>query len=162
MIALVVGTVLALGGLAFVLMPVILGTGDRRAVVAPVRRGAGWRSGDAESGATAIDALREIEFDRATGKLSDADYAALRASYTEAALTEMRARESSDDVVEAAVLEYRLRRPSCPTHGQRPESDATYCSECGTYLTGICADCGAPVTEPAARFCAGCGAALAA
>jgi hypothetical protein len=158
-IALVVGTVLALAGLAFVLMPVILGTGDRRIVAAAPRR---WQVVEGDDGSSAVDALREIEFDRATGKLSDTDYAQLRASYTEAALAEMRARESSADVAEAAILEYRLRRPSCPAHGQRPESDATYCSECGTYLTGVCADCGAPVIEPAARFCAGCGAALAA
>jgi hypothetical protein len=31
---------------------------------------------------SAIDALREIEFDRATGKLSDDDYAALKTEYT--------------------------------------------------------------------------------
>jgi len=35
-------------------------------------------------------ALKEIEFDRATGKLSDADYEQLKAKYTEAALAAMR------------------------------------------------------------------------
>ena len=43
---------------------------------------------------SAIDALREIEFDRATGKLSDDDYAALKAQYTRTALVELRAQRS--------------------------------------------------------------------
>lgn len=164
MITLVIGTVLALAGLAFVLAPVLLGTGARRPVAraATARR---RRDGGGEA-TSAIDALREIEFDRATGKLSDADYAALRATYTDQALAELRARDSrvasQVDPAEAAVMAYRLERPSCPTHGRRPESDAAYCSECGTYLSGVCADCGVVVTEPAARFCVGCGAALAA
>src|SRR5205085_11291277 len=34
----------------------------------------------------ALAALKEIEFDRETGKLSDEDYAFLKAKYTEAAL----------------------------------------------------------------------------
>ena len=47
----------------------------------------------AEVPESAIDALREIEFDRATGKLSDDDYASLKTEYTRTALVEMRARE---------------------------------------------------------------------
>jgi hypothetical protein len=66
----------------------------------------------------AIDALREIEFDRATGKLSDSDYDSLKASYTERALTAMRA---GGNVV-------------CESCGPRPETDARFCSRCGRSL----------------------------
>jgi hypothetical protein len=154
MTALIVGTVLAVAGLAFVLSPVLFGTTGRR-VVSRSGRGA------AESGA--IDALREIEFDRATGKLSDGDYVALKASYTERALDELRAAPTGGaDVAEVAVAAYRRRRPRCAVHGMRPEADAVYCNECGVYLTGVCAGCGATVTKPGARYCSECGAALAA
>jgi hypothetical protein len=149
--ALIVGTVLAVLGMAFVLSPVLLGTKPRRA------------RGGAVAQERAIDALREIEFDRATGKLSDGDYASLKASYTERALGELRAEPvAGADVAEAAVAAYRRVRGRCPVHGVRPETDALYCNECGRYLSGVCASCGTAVTESAARYCTGCGAALAA
>jgi hypothetical protein len=43
----------------------------------------------------ALAALREIEFDRATGKLSDEDYADLKAKYTAEALTVLRQEDAS-------------------------------------------------------------------
>jgi cytochrome c-type biogenesis protein CcmI len=153
MSALIIGTILALAALAFVLYPVLAGSGPR-----PPSRPA-----EEALTETAVDALREIEFDRATGKLSDADYTTLKHTYTERALAELRAAPAEQpDVAEAVVLAYRARRGSCAVHGPRPERDALYCSECGRYLAGACAACGTTVTEPAARFCTGCGATLAA
>jgi hypothetical protein len=122
----------------------------------------------------ALAALREIEFDRATGKLSDEDYAALKAKYSEEALALLRAEENAQaadagpDRVEAMV-EARLRAlrgagPSaCPRCGPRPEADAIFCSNCGDRLGGTsrCAACGAPL-HPDGRFCESCGAAVAA
>jgi hypothetical protein len=118
----------------------------------------------------AVEALREIEFDRETGKLSDVDYAELKAEYTQEAIAAMRAEESAaaalaapaGDAAEAAVLAYRRRVRECARCGPRPEPDASYCSSCGTYLPGRCGHCGADVTEPGAAFCVGCGHALAA
>ena len=115
----------------------------------------------------AIVALREIEFDRATGKLSDADYAELKTRYTQRALEVMRASgiaAASDvnDPIEAVVLAYRARLRSCARCGPRPEPDAIYCSNCGAYLDEKCAGCGREVVEPGAAFCAGCGRQLAA
>ena len=113
--------------------------------------------------------------DRATGKLSDADYAALKAEYTRTALVELRAREgqvapaaepgeadAATDAAEAAVLKYRAVRRACDTCGPRPESDPAFCSSCGKYLRGTCSHCGAAVHAPASRFCANCGSSLAA
>lgn len=68
---------------------------------------------------SAVDALREIEFDRATGKLSESDYDQLKSSYTQRALVFMR---SSG----AAI---------CEVCGARPESDAQFCSNCGRALS---------------------------
>ena len=150
MIALAIGAVLALAAVAFVLYPLLVPSRKRaRPVVAP----------EEIPGSTAVEALREIEFDRQTGKLSDADYATLKASYTERALAELR---TEKDIPSAAAAEAPAQRPRCPHHGKRPESDAAYCSECGRYLSGACAACGTAVTETGARYCAGCGNALAA
>ena len=119
-------------------------------------------------GESAIAALREIEFDRATGKLSESDYAELKARYTKEAIAQMRRREASpegtalDDEIEAAVKAYRESHASCPEHGPRPEPDAVYCSDCGRYLHDRCAGCGAPVVELDARYCVNCGNRLAA
>ena len=164
MTALVVGTVLALLALAYVLHPLFTAAGREL----PRARGAGGPA--VAPSQDAVDVLREIEFDRATGKLSDADYEALRATYTERALAAMRASDSADalaalppeDAAEAAVRRHRAQLAACPSCGPRPEPDALYCSDCGRYLPGRCPGCGAPADQPGARFCAACGHALAA
>ena len=164
--ALVVGTLLAVGALAFVLYPIFFGV--TRSL--PLAEGAAPAEGRG-SGDSAVVALRELEFDRATGKLSESDYAELKARYTREAIAEMRRERPthemaapeapSDDEVEALVRAYRDSR-ACPTCGPRPESDAVYCSNCGRYMQDRCAACGAPVVSPDARFCTGCGNRLAA
>jgi hypothetical protein len=159
MLALVLGTLLAVGALAYVLYPLFAGAMPTpRSVVATAREGA------AASEQEAIVALREIEFDRVTGKLSDSDYDELKARYTERALQAMRSGAVAvpDDAIEAAVLAYRARMRSCARCGPRPEPDAVYCSNCGHYLPGECGSCGASVEETGAAFCAACGQRLAA
>ena len=158
MLALIVGSVLAVSALAFVLLPLLV----------PIASPAGARTltsrlappaGEDE----AVVALREIEFDRVTGKLSDADYEELRARYTMRALESLRATAvSPSDVAEAAILAYRSRLTSCTTCGPRSEVDAIYCSTCGMYLPGACGSCGAMVSEFGAAFCTACGRQLAA
>jgi hypothetical protein len=155
-VALVVGTLLAVGALAFVLYPIFFGVARRPAVAVIPRL---------NEGESAVAALREIEFDRATGKLSDTDYAELKARYTKEAIAAMRRADAgvpADDEIEAAVAAYRDSHLVCPVHGPRPEPGAVYCSDCGRYLRDRCAGCGAPVVEQDARFCMKCGDRLAA
>lgn len=111
MIPLIIGTALALFALAFVLHPLFFP--PSRTYAQSVIRQAATRAAT-----PAVDALREIEFDRETGKLSEGDYDALRVSYTERALTELRETAS----------------PTCPNCGPRPETNAEFCSNCGTGL----------------------------
>ena len=155
-LALLAGTLLAVGALAYVLYPLFF---DAR----PPRRRTTVAADSAES---AIVALREIEFDRATGKLSEPDYNELKAQYSSRALDELRAAEGGVpkpdvDPVEARVRAYRQARKECKTCGLRPEPDAVYCSTCGTYLDGTCPGCASPITESSAAFCSTCGMTLA-
>ena len=159
MTPLIVGAILAVIALVFVLYPLF----DELAL--PSRRSR------TPEGATpsveAVQALREIEFDRETGKLSDGDYAALKTRYTRDAVAAMRDEEagvagSSGDAAEAVILQYRRRQLGCSVCGPRPEPDAIYCSTCGRYLAASCAHCHAPITEIGARYCGACGETLAA
>ena len=109
MTALLVGTALAVASLCYVLYPLF------RADIAVLPRplpDVGMRKGPA------IDALRELEFDRQTGKISDADYETLKARYTEQAVAVMRAGDAR----------------VCARCGPRPERDAEFCSKCGAAL----------------------------
>jgi cytochrome c-type biogenesis protein CcmI len=107
--ALLIGTALAVASLCFVLYPLF------RADISVANR----RSRDAtQHQSLAVDALRELEFDRQTGKISDSDYEPLKARYTAQALAVMRAGNA----------------PVCEKCGPRPESDAQFCSRCGSPL----------------------------
>lgn len=112
MTALLIGTALAVASLCYVLYPLLRPVSALSASIP--------RAGAAETHASAVDALRELEFDRQTGKISDADYASLKARYTEEAVAVMRAAESGNK--------------ACSNCGPRPEPDAVFCSRCGAPL----------------------------
>ena len=170
MFELILGVVLAAGGVYFVLRPIFsppladaLATGLAEAAPDP--------EDDLSPRTVALRALKEIEFDRATGKLADADYEALKGKYTAEALQALR----EEDAGKPAVAQGPRRAPAaapprastpraCPTHGPRPESDAEFCSQCGRRLaaaSGFCPRCGTTL-QPEARFCARCGGRVAA
>lgn len=108
MTPLIIGTLLAIAALSFVLWPLLVPSVSPM-TAAPVR---------GASPDYAVDALLELEFDRATGKISDADYASLKIRYTNKALTAMRAGD----------------RLVCDRCGPRVEPDAAFCSNCGAPL----------------------------
>lgn len=162
-VELAVGLILAVAATYFVLRPVLVPT-----LPEPVGdEGAVDPDDDLSPRAVALRALKEIEFDRATGKLADADYDDLKRRYTAEALQAIRV-EAADPSSVAAIAPH-LAAPvvterSCPVHGPRPESDPRYCSECGRRLepaTAFCSRCGAAM-EPGARFCSACGRRVAA
>jgi ribosomal protein L40E len=112
MMALLVGTALAVASLCFVLYPLF------RADLSVGQRNVGTQRAAKPRPSLAVDALRELEFDRETGKISDSDYEPLKARYTEQALAVMRAGSAS----------------LCEKCGPRPEPDAEFCSNCGSAL----------------------------
>ena len=119
MTAMLVGTALAIVALCFVLYPLF-------------REPLGIRvhssTPSAEAGvSTAVDALREIEFDHVTGKLSDKDYAELKSAYTQTAVAAMREKSAAGSTESDSIV-------ICAHCGPRPERDAVFCSECGRTL----------------------------
>lgn len=81
---------------------------------------------------TALLALKEIEFDRETGKLSDRDYDLLKARYSAEALSAIAEEDAVAPMVPAA--DSTAVMPSCAICGPRPEPDALFCSNCGRRL----------------------------
>ena len=137
MLPILLGALLAVGALAFVLYPLFVAPRAPRAATPAEPRSSRGRD-------MAEDALREIELDRQRAKLPDADDAA------------------ADDPVEAAIRRQRTGARACVECGPRPESDATFCSRCGRYLSPLCPHCGSSVARPEARFCDHCGGRFAA
>ena len=184
MLEFVAGVLLAVGAVSYVLRPIFrpdVTAGERPGSPKglPHGRGEGGRCDEGEDPdddlsprAVALRALKEIEFDRATGKLSDADYDALKAKYAAEALAALRteARETGSGTRETgpspSITSPVSRVPVavCPVDGPRPEADAEFCSECGRRLgsaPGYCARCGEAL-EHDARYCHACGARVAA
>src|SRR6266849_1729928 len=80
---------LATGAVWFTLRPIL-----RPSTAVTEEDGAAGEGDEADEDvsprAVAVRALKEIEFDRATGKLSDVDYEALEREYTAAAVAALR------------------------------------------------------------------------
>lgn len=112
----------------------------------------------------ALLALREIEFDRATGKLSEQDFEQLyhRYSARAAALLDQ---DSATDPVEVLIARHSAALGAtgnglhCPSHGPAVEPGAVFCISCGGVLqddSAHCASCRTLLPDES-RFCPGCG-----
>ncbi len=74
---------------------------------------------------TVIDALRDLEFDHLTGKLSDGDYQSLRAQYEVKAAHILRQLDALTDSA----------KKFCPRCHGRVEPDDQFCFKCGARIT---------------------------
>lgn len=128
-------------------------------------------------------AIKDLEFDRAMEKLSDADYKTMRSKYEAKAVSilqeldglaarkasRIRSRVStSDDPIEQKVKELRqgatfaasVNRGAgvCPQCGAPRSSGDAFCPKCGASFRGArCANCGTTIAT-GDKFCARCGA----
>jgi hypothetical protein len=88
----------------------------------------------------ALAALKEIDFDQATGKLSDEDYGRMKTQFTAEALVAIQAVDAADssstDDVEALISSARGN-----------SAKQRFCVECGATLDSgrFCMECGTPV-----------------
>ncbi len=167
MLELILGILLAAGATYYVLIPVLRPPQESKNSAAAGDEGDD-PADDMRPQTVALRALKEIEFDRATGKLSDSDYDQLKAKYTAEALAAMREERAPYAVSRAPEQPASVQRTAhsarCPEHGPRPEKDAQFCSDCGRRLgtaQGYCARCGTALDDDA-RYCNCCGARVAA
>src|SRR3989442_1208288 len=133
MLELILGIVLATGATYFVLLPILRPAVETAG--APSADEGEDAADDMSPQTVALRALKEIEFDRATGKLSDSDYEQLKAKYTAEALAALRGgagRETRDGATGRGPTRppSPVSRPSCPEQSARPEVGAIFCSEC--------------------------------
>ncbi len=158
--ALILGFVLALVAVLLVLEPLL--RPERVQAAAPVSL---FADSDDEDDPTlarrdrALAALKEIDFDRATGKLSDEDYEAMKSRFTAEALEALKAVDAGAadagaagaSAAEAGAqdnVELRIAAARSASHVPRPTPHARFCLECGSALEGakkFCLDCGAAV-----------------
>jgi len=134
----------------------------------------------AERREAVLTALRDLDFDRAVGKVIEEDYSPLRqALLTEAAAVTTRLddervtveanfgaliEEEVLDVLQTLGAEHRGGEPAsdntCPACGRAFRPGDLYCAGCGAHLHTLCPECGRMVRLDD-LFCAGCGARLA-
>ncbi len=86
----------------------------------------------------ALTAILDLENERDMGKLSEEDFAELRAMYETQAIAALRAideeirNESADRLeIEIARLRQRLSAPACSACGAPLPADADVCARCG-------------------------------
>ncbi len=140
------GLLLALVAVLLVLEPVLRGAGAAPAPLLPDSDDEDDVDPVERRRDLALAALKEIEFDRATGKLSDDDYERLLARYTaEAAIAIQAADAAAADPVEHLIAQAKAAAHGLGTNGRR-----RYCTSCGASLEG------------ARAFCTACGTRIAA
>ncbi len=150
MLELIAGVIVALVALALVLEPLLA---KEPSPPSPVEPDFTSIEESESPKIRALLALKEIEFDRATGKLSDEDYAGLKAKYSAEAVEEIRREEvagaagaagaadaagAAADAAEHAVqLAKHAALVVCPACGPRPEPAAVFCSRCGGLVSRV-------------------------
>ena len=102
----------------------------------------------------AVQGLRELEFDREMGKLSDADYASLhddlerRALTAMAALEKVRGADSSRAKGSVRRIESARTAPPAPRAQTQQPRTINFCPQCGIRATAdakFCGECGVPL-----------------
>lgn len=111
----------------------------------------------------ALLALRDLDFDYHTGKLTEEDYAALRADLLVRAAQERDAKTKQendlDALLENTILAHKKIKSLTRVCGQCGASQSLenqFCSACGSTLNPVCRNCGSKI-EPADLYCTRCG-----
>ncbi|MGD0075419.1 MAG: c-type cytochrome biogenesis protein CcmI [Candidatus Binataceae bacterium] len=143
MLYLIVSLLMVLGVALFVAAPLVGGTEQQQLQSADPKRA----RLDQEH-AQALQGLRELEFDREMGKLSDEDCQDLRRQLENKALAAMAAMEKIKGETKPAPASVALRRPVPRSAARRVVTQVNVCPECGVRL------------KSSANFCTECGASL--
>lgn len=108
-----------------------------------------------------LSALRDLDFDHKTGKVSEEDYVPAREQLLAEAARYMEQQDEKDSMLEELIQKRRKSRGgNCTECGAPMESRQRFCSKCGAQVNHIdCPSCGKKV--PAGDlFCSSCGTQL--
>ncbi|MEW5939317.1 MAG: zinc ribbon domain-containing protein [Chloroflexota bacterium] len=171
--AIVVGLILLAGGMYFVMKPFDARGRRRPQKIVP-------RFNPDEGRVAALSALRDLDFDFRTGKVSEEDYPALRARLVEKAAQYLELEKEEDDRIEALVQARKAvakheddkiealvqarkavakHGRACAKCGRKLEAEARFCSHCGAEAGAACPSCGEAIKSED-RFCVSCGTRL--
>lgn len=111
-----------------------------------------------------LTSLRDLDFDHHTGKVSEEDYARLRAELLVRAAKELETKNQREQELDSRIENaLRARRKSvarvCSQCGNEQKTEAQFCGACGAPLEAVCPNCGRKI-EPHNLFCTGCGQSL--
>ena len=86
-----------------------------------------------------LAALRDLDFDFKTGKVSEDDYQSLRAQLLVQAAQYIEAERKAEEQLEALIQSRRtnkrpVRMVSCPSCGNKIHAGDLFCSSCGTKV----------------------------
>lgn len=125
--SLLVGFALLLTALVYVSRPFFKKTGKGARITGKV--------GDAHARDAVLSALRDLDFDFKTGKISEEDYQPLRAQLLLEAAKLMDEEKKEEQQLESLIQSRRnSRNVSCPTCGKKIVLGDAFCSSCGTKL----------------------------
>lgn len=114
------------------------------------------------------ESIRELDFDKAAGKISEADFESARTDYlsqVSAVIAQLDALAppepkpaSSHPTEKPAAKEKPGAEPGleCGSCGESNPNGSKFCLECGKSLVKTCGSCGESL-PPNARFCYACG-----
>lgn len=108
-----------------------------------------------------LTALRDLDFDFQVGKVSEDDYANLRARLVaEAARTLQEDKDDEIEVLIQARKTSKAKAPVCAHCGETLEAGIRFCPRCGTAVEDSCPSCGKNLNAGDV-FCSSCGTQLA-
>jgi hypothetical protein len=81
-----------------------------------------------------LRSIKELEFDRATGKVSDTDFREMNARLRARAVSLMETLERGEAAVAARPAAKPPSRPGCAACGTINDSDAKFCKHCGRQV----------------------------
>ena len=108
-------------------------------------------------------ALRDLDFDQRTGKVTDQDYAVLRSELLTKAALELEIKKQKEqeleERLELSIQAHKKGKSSahtCAKCGLRINPSDLFCSACGAPQKPACTNCGHAIGT-SDQFCVGCG-----
>ena len=107
-----------------------------------------------------LSALRDLDFDYKTGKVSEEDYTPLRAQLLGQAAQYIEQEKNEEEKLEALIQSHRREQQKvsqCEHCGTSIEAGQRFCSKCGSAVDNeLCPSCGKKI-RAGDQFCSSCG-----